>query len=234
MKKLTREIIEEFGNKVVELCKKRGYGDTCVYFNGKRIYIGYGDLVIPEDANEDAYFENIPIETEEDCHPGDYFEYYNHNHILSMSFEGDLYDILNYGNGSRELEKLFDEYGVYYELGNAWNLSVYPIDDDIEVDGIKYEEKKKPIYVYRHKEYNPPELQKIMDWWYEASEKTGDIGSCVIGAGFNFAWNGDEYFMGACSPWQGSLSWERHIDAVKLMLELIGATNVWFNYGILD
>ena len=49
-----------------------------------------------------------------------------------------MYDALNYGNGSKELEELFKQYDVYYELGNAWNLSVYPNDYEAEVDGYKY------------------------------------------------------------------------------------------------
>ena len=43
-----------------------------------------------------------------------------------MSFEGPLYEVLN-GYGSSHLEeefvKIFDKYGLYYELGNAWNLT---------------------------------------------------------------------------------------------------------------
>ena len=219
----TKEKIEEFGNKVVNLCVEKEWTSTCVYFNGKRVAIEY-----------DYKTRDIHLETTENCHPGDYFEYYNHNHILSMSFEGDLYDLLNYDGCPQSLEKLFYEYGVYYELGNAWNLSVYPENDDMEIDGVIYEEEPEPIYVYRHNDDNPAELQKIMDWWYKESEKTGDIGSCVIGARFEFDWKGDKYYMSACSPWQGNISWEKHIDTVKLMLELIGATNVWFNYGRLD
>lgn len=232
MKKLTKEMIEELGNKVVKICVEKGYGDTCVYFNGKRVYIGTGKLVCEENEN-DYHYENVPIEVEENCHPYDYFEYYNDNHILSMSFEGNLYDCLNYGSGSNALEKLFEDYGLYYELGNAWNLTVYPVDD-MEVDGMQYKRKKQPIYVYRNSKYNPPELQKIMDWWYEESEKTGDIGSCVLGAGFRFNWNGDEYFMSACSPWQGSISWETHNDAVEKMLKNIGATEIYYDCGRMD
>lgn len=232
MKKLTKDMIEEFGNKVVEICKTHGYGDTSVYFNGKRYSIGCGELVVDDDG--DFHYENVPVTLKENCHPEDYFDYYNENHILSMSFEGPLYDLLNYGSGSRVLETVFAEYGVYYELGNSWNLSVYPVDDEMEVDGIKYKRTPEPIHIYRCGENNPSELQKIMDWWYDESYKTGDIGSCVLGAGFKFNWKGDEYFMSACSPWQGSMSWEKHQSAVKQMLEMIGATEISYNWGVMD
>ena len=47
-----------------------------------------------------------------------------------MSFEGELYDVLNgyaYGWGKRadEFRQIFEKYGVYFELGNAWNLTCY-------------------------------------------------------------------------------------------------------------
>ena len=237
MKKLTKEMIEELGNKVVNICVEKGYGDTSVYFNGKRVHIGCGELIFDDDDDEDGigyHYKDVPTETIENCHPCDYFEYFNENHILSMSFEGILYDYFNYGDVPSELNNLFEEYGIYYELGNSWNLSVYPIDDDMEVEGMKYKRKSEPIYIYRHGGNNHPELQRIMDWWYEESKKTGDIGSCVLGAGFRFNWNGDEYFMSACSPWQGSISWETHKDAVKKMLEEIGVTEIYYDWGRID
>ena len=63
--------------------------------------------------------------------PNDYFEY--NGEILSMSFEGPLYDELNYAfetgsyNTETELRNFFSHWGLYYELGNAWNLSLYEI-----------------------------------------------------------------------------------------------------------
>ena len=46
--------------------------------------------------------------------------------ILSMSFEGPLYYVLNgYEGGhlAEEFMKIFEKYGLYWELGNAWNLT---------------------------------------------------------------------------------------------------------------
>lgn len=234
MKKLTKEMITELGDKVVELCKKEGYEHTSVYYDGKRVHIGDIDFVINYDDETDmGHYENAKVTVEENCHPGDYFEYYNHNHILSMSFEGLLYDLLNEYGECKALDDLLKEYGLYYELGNSWNLSVYPIDD-MKVEGYKYEKEPEDIYLYNWMTNAPQELQNIMDWWYKKSEETGDIGSCVIGAGFNFKWNGNKYFMSACSPWQGSISWEQHADDVKEMLKQIGATEIYYNWGRMD
>lgn len=217
MKKINKKVIEELGNKVVALCKKNDWTSTVVYFNGKSVNIRYDGAIILKD----------------DDHPGNHFEYYNPNHIVSMSFEGDLYDLLNYGYG-KELRKLFEEYRLYFELGNAWNLSVYPMDDDLVVDGYRYKEKLEPKIIARWMEDVPAELKNIMDWWYEKSTETGDVGSCVIGAGFNLVYGGVPYFMCACSPWQGNISWETHVDEVRQMLRDIGATDVYFDYGTMD
>lgn len=79
---------------------------------------------------EDRFYYNdrdhlIELENED---PRDYFKYVNSDHILSMSFEGPLYGVLNaYCPGWTKLEaefqKLFEKYGLYYEMGNAWNLT---------------------------------------------------------------------------------------------------------------
>lgn len=65
----------------------------------------------------------------DDKNPCDYFEYGNPD-TLSMSFEGNLYYVMNgYTSHSCKLEekfsKLFEKYGLFYELGHAWNLSAY-------------------------------------------------------------------------------------------------------------
>lgn len=53
--------------------------------------------------------------------------------VLSMGFEGPLYALINYPQGTGDYRKLdefnqiFKNYGLYYELGDAWNLSCYYI-----------------------------------------------------------------------------------------------------------
>ena len=49
---------------------------------------------------------------------------------MSMSFEGGLNHVLNgYTRGWVKLEeqfgKLFEKYGLYYEMGYTWSLSAY-------------------------------------------------------------------------------------------------------------
>lgn len=47
---------------------------------------------------------------------------------MSMSFEGPVYHMINgYALGGlvRRFNKIFEKYGVYYEQGDAWNLTCY-------------------------------------------------------------------------------------------------------------
>lgn len=95
-----------------QLARKELHYDVHIYVNGKRYTIDdNGNLVYDIDAD-----------------PRDYFKYVREPNILSMSFEGPLYDEINYDN-IELLQPFFEKYGLFYELGNAWNLSVYAIND---------------------------------------------------------------------------------------------------------
>lgn len=229
MKTLTKANIETMAKEIMAFLEENGARDAVsIYYNNK---------VVRSKMQYDVMGEYYIWKEEEDVDPHDYFEYAAYDHILSMSFEGTLYDDMNYGAGrlTDKLRAIFEKYGVYFELGNAWNLSAYPIDDDMVIEYTKYKKPKQTIYLYHHRYYmNPPELQAIMDKWYDLSAETGDKGSCVLGAGFHFEWKGDEYFMCACSPWQGSLSWEAHEKTIKFMLEDLGATGIWYDCGRMD
>lgn len=101
------------------------WGDNIIYFNGKawnnsKTWNGRRGVQIDEDLYE-----------YEDKNPLDYFEYGNPK-TLSMSFEGSLNYVLNgYVRGWVKLEdefrRLFEKYGLYYEMGHAWNLAAYEI-----------------------------------------------------------------------------------------------------------
>lgn len=104
MDKLRLEIIELF--KSYDL-----YLNCTIFCNGKR------------------YNYNNDTETVDDSDVADYLEYYN-SETISMSFDGDIYDVFNYDLFPSLLEKfnkLLESYGLYYELGNAWNLALYEI-----------------------------------------------------------------------------------------------------------
>lgn len=118
---------EALAKDIYNWCQKKGlWGDNIIYFNGKawsssKEWNGVQGKSIGDDLYE-----------YEDKNPRDYFEYVNDPNILSMSFEGPLNHVLNaYVRGWVKLEsefmKLFEKYGLYYEMGNAWNLSAYEI-----------------------------------------------------------------------------------------------------------
>lgn len=229
MKKITKTDIERLANEIRAFLEAYDIAsDVSIYCNGNVVrsrteYKGNGE------------YSYVWVKTE-NVDPHDYFEYAAYDHILSMSFEGGLYDVLNYSGGHiyEKFMKIFEKCGLYFELGNAWNLSCYLINDDTEVEYTYYEEPKETIYLNRFNSSNPNKLQYIMELWYNLSKKEGEGGSCVLGAGFKFKWNGDSYFMPAQSPWQGSCSWEVDKDVIHKMLENIGATEIYYNWGRMD
>lgn len=105
--------------------KKNLWGDNCIYFNGKA-WASWDTW----HGIQGKQIGNMLYEYE-DKNPLDYFEYANPN-TLSMSFEGELNHVLNaYVRGWVKLEQqfsdLFKKYGMYYEMGHAWNLSACEI-----------------------------------------------------------------------------------------------------------
>lgn len=136
MEKLTKAKIEEFANEIIAfLTKYHMANDTRIYFNGKAIDLN-GDWV---DLPNDEFDYVVKQKVIKDINPRDYFEYAAQNHILSMSFEGPLYDDLNYDfRHVDEFDKLFEKYGLYYELGFAYTLSAYPRVDTLEVEYTHY------------------------------------------------------------------------------------------------
>ena len=94
------------------LARNDAHDDVLIYVDGKRYKISdAGELVYDIDAN-----------------PKDYFEYAGD--FMSMSFEGLLYDIINYGGCpsiEEGLDRIFERYGKFKELGNGWNMSLYDL-----------------------------------------------------------------------------------------------------------
>lgn len=228
---LTKERIEDLALTILEVLHEKGLDDAlCIYYNNKRINT-YGEF-----NEQGEYVSKIKIE--ENKNPHDYFQYCAFNHILSISTEGGLYDKLNYGSNEfpQKLEKLFEELGIYYEMGNAWNLSFYPIDDDMEIEYTYYENpnEKEIVLFYGAIDKCPSEIENIMQTWYLLSKKEGDVGACVLGASVSFEYQNKKYKMLPCSPWQGEGSWTPYVNLVCGQLQNIGATNIEWNPGVLD
>lgn len=120
MKPISDKKCEELATEIFEwLVKNEMWVDVRIYFNGK--YWGTHNPDADEYYyNEHKYYEGI-------ADPRDYFEWVREpENILSMSFEGPLYECLNGYCGyklSEQFVKIFEKYGLYYELGNMWNLT---------------------------------------------------------------------------------------------------------------
>lgn len=124
--RLTEEQIEKLAVEVRQfLLDNLLWQDVDIYFNGKS-FMTY-------DEKTKKYYYNDPdhLFVLEDEDPSEYFSYAAEDHILSMTFTGPLYDLIKYPQAEGNQEKLdkfnqiFTKYGLYYELGDSWNLSCY-------------------------------------------------------------------------------------------------------------
>lgn len=124
-KRLTEHEIENLAVEIREfLLKHEMWIDVSIYFNGK-CFTTY------DKAAEKCYYndrENLIVRENED--PGTYFECVNPDHILSMSFEGAVCEMLYYGlfqEIKNKFNAIFRKYGLRYEFGDHWNFSCYYI-----------------------------------------------------------------------------------------------------------
>mgnify|MGYP007061822472 CR=1 FL=1 len=120
-KKMTERQIEKLAYEIRNFLLKHDlWMDVTIYFNGKAISTD-------DRCGHYAYNDPTKLFVLENQDPKRFFEYAGG--IISMSFEGGLYEVMNYCSRPKVLnafEKLLAKYGLHYELGNAWNLSVYP------------------------------------------------------------------------------------------------------------
>ena len=220
-KALTKGNIEAMATAIMkELINHSISSGVVIYFNGKMMK---------------HYLEGIGIT--EGYDPHEYFEHAAYHHILSMSFEGAFYEEINERWYPEWFTKILTKYGVYCELGNAWNLSCYPINDSMKVEYTEYEEPKKVTYLHlRNWETGSGDeiFQPIMQLWRELAKKVGDVGSCCIGAGFSFIYNNRHYFMSPPNICQGSISWETNKDDIEKILKNLGCINIQYKWGNLD
>lgn len=251
--KYTKENISDIAHDFMDLLTEKNLAqDVAVYFNGMRysshrvpvskggsVFYFYKDL---GDSNDIVNMQKNPAEYD----PNNYFDFVPEKHIMSVSFEGLLYDVLNGMTGQPYwMSEFFRRWGLHIELGNSWNFSLYPDDVDgnsIELwEYVDYSDKnarlieEETIYL-RSDVVHPdiPEIDLLMKYWYTLSKATGDLGGCVIGAKLTFDYKGNHYLMWPCSPWQGEGSWTPHVSEIVQILERLGAINVNWNCGYLD
>ena len=93
--------------------------------------------------------------------------------------------------------------------------------------------KNHVIHLYRE-DLMPQAIIPISREWTRLSDAYGDVGSCVLGAGFEFTYEGQRYFLPPWCKWQGSCSWEAYVEKVKKELLDVGCTELRYNWGNMD
>ena len=131
MKNLTKKEMkrnENIARDILAFLKENGYWfDIIIYFNNKawstsKKWKGEYGKIISEPISDN--FEIIEgVYEYENKNPLNYLEYANCD-TISISFEGPIYKYLNYMD-SEAFQKVLDKHNAYYELGHAWNLSIY-------------------------------------------------------------------------------------------------------------
>lgn len=122
---MTKTQIEKLRTAIVALLTEYDIlGDCTIYANGKRWIYGYK-------VSDDAYELVLTEKVEDNIDVKEYLEYCNSD-TISITFDGSgLYGILNYDIDDRgfieRFNALLKEYGLYYEQGFAWSLSLYEI-----------------------------------------------------------------------------------------------------------
>ena len=124
---MTPEKIAAMAEEIYSWLYERGlWNSVRIYFNG----MAYGDN--PPDPDSGIRWEELSSGKYllHDVDPHNYFDYAGG--FLSMSFEGAFYEVMNcWTRWETELYDAFADllethYSCYFELGNSWNLSVFP------------------------------------------------------------------------------------------------------------
>lgn len=109
---------------IISYLQKQGMFDAVyLYVNGHRYSNEKkSDTDIEKATKYGAYYDNGEYDVTE-------YIKYNNPEILTMAFEGSLYQEYNGTYGSykaeNEIRKICDKYGLYPEQGYAWSLAVY-------------------------------------------------------------------------------------------------------------
>lgn len=124
MTEAQREQNEEFRDRVMDCLKEHGaWYEVAVYCNGRK-YVSEG--LDSQEAATHMTGQGTPYYDCGEWDVADVLPYHNAE-SLTLTFEGPLYHMINYGDGTIEdaLNKIADDYGQYLEGGYAWSLAFY-------------------------------------------------------------------------------------------------------------
>lgn len=122
----TRESVEKLALNIYEwLISHNIWQDVSIYYNNRRMSTG---------AKIDGKWEfryNGKAYIEDGINPLQYFPCCLHNHVMAMSFEGPLCEILYYGTNpalSEEFHKLLADHDCYFEFNDHWNGTILGVN----------------------------------------------------------------------------------------------------------
>ena len=112
---LTEKQIGELAEQIYQLLKENDiWMDTDIYYNNRVMTNKDGNGQYQYDGSVYLYLDTPPIEP-----------FYTPGHILSMTFEGPVYQMFNHGSYPavrRKFDRILKRFGLYYEFHDAWNL----------------------------------------------------------------------------------------------------------------
>lgn len=223
--KITKKDINGIAREIKKWATKHRMYDYSLFYNGKRFGFYH---------SED--WTKRKRKTISGINPLDYCEWFPEKFLLGLTCDGAMWECFNgyrYAKAYEELESILDKHGLYLELCDSCHATVAcNFEDDSEVEYTIFK-KEKPIYI-RTLDECPEEICPTMAVWHRLCVKHGDEGACVIGEYMEFRYKGELYRMIPPSPYQGSMSWETSVPHIKELLAEVGATEIYFNYGILD
>ena len=138
MSKSTEKDMENLAFQLYRyLCDKDLAGDLRIYYKGGHCIssdeYGGGKVHFEKRVHKFNGKEYEYYYCMDEIKGSTYFEYSNDD-TLSVSTEGGLCSVLNYYTDSaycdkinEDLNKMFEEYGFYFEQGHHWNFSLYEI-----------------------------------------------------------------------------------------------------------
>lgn len=116
---------ERFAMKIIEwLAKRELWYEVSIYVNGKRYSADSYDKT-KNPVRRQTPKGGVTYYATDVTDPTVIVEYANPD-LITMTFEGPLYQALNYNSDTEQaFMDLFEKHGLYFEYGYAWSLSAY-------------------------------------------------------------------------------------------------------------
>ncbi len=118
------KVMQELAERLIDrFIKDEVFSEVCIYVNGKRYRADNNNNAKEcQTAAGNRYFEENG-----EFDPAEYLDHCN-SKTVTITFEGPLYDMINYMDYDyiyKLDQDILNDYGMYFEQGNNWNMSAY-------------------------------------------------------------------------------------------------------------